>query len=80
MVRLKTLLSTKPSVSRIRMPRTSVAADVPEIRLSSQYSRTVTMAMSRIALTPKLPGNESQTLCSSATVRSIGAAKSMAQS
>ena len=29
MVRLKTLLSTKPSVSRIRMPRTSVAAEVP---------------------------------------------------
>src|SRR5256885_2577798 len=76
-VRLKTLLSTKPSVSRMRMPRTRVAADVPEIRLSSQYSSSATMAISRMALMPNRAANESHTLCSSASMRSIGAAKSM---
>ena len=76
-VRLKTLLRTKASVSRIRMPRTRVAAEVPEIRLSSQYRTRATIAISRTALTPKRLATEIQVLCSSASTRSINAARSI---
>src|SRR5579859_6993109 len=80
MVRLKTLLRTKPSVSKMRMPRTSVAADVPEIRLNSQYRTRATIAMSSTALTPNRLATEIHVLCSSASTRSVTAAKSICSS
>ena len=77
MVRLKTLLSTKPRVSKIKMPRTSVAAEVPAMRLSSQYSTTATMAMSRMALTPNRLATAIHVPCNSTSRRSASAVKSI---